>query len=92
MVLRDGRIGAHSVVATFNQEKVLVGAFSVIGQLHRLIVYSTNLGRPLVADETLQPRHQLLVLAAALAQTCRSRQVRTMFRVDTLSLLYLSMC
>ena len=28
--------------ATFNQEKALIGAFSVIVQLHRLIVYSTN--------------------------------------------------
>ena len=26
----------------FNQEKALVGAFAVIVQLHRLIVYSTN--------------------------------------------------
>ena len=31
-----------AVVAAFNQEKV-VGAFSVIAQLHRLIVYSTTL-------------------------------------------------
>ena len=31
-----------AVVAAFNQEKALVGAFSVIVQLHRLIVYSTN--------------------------------------------------
>ena len=31
-----------AVVATFNQEKALVGAFSVIVQLHRLIVYSTS--------------------------------------------------
>ena len=30
------------VVAAFNQEKALVGAFSVIVQLHRLIVYSTR--------------------------------------------------
>ena len=30
-----------AVVAAFNQEKVLVGAFSVI-VLHRLIVYSTS--------------------------------------------------
>ena len=30
------------VVAAFNQEKALVEAFSVIVQLHRLIVYSTN--------------------------------------------------
>ena len=29
------------VVAAFNQEKALVGTFSVIVQLHRLIVYST---------------------------------------------------
>ena len=31
-----------ALVAAFNQEKDLVGAFSVIVQLHRLIVYSTN--------------------------------------------------
>ena len=31
------------VAAVFNQEKALVGAFSVIVQLHRLIVPSTNL-------------------------------------------------
>ena len=29
-----------AVVATFNQEKALVGAFSVIVQLHRSIVYT----------------------------------------------------
>ena len=29
------------LLGTFNQEKALVGAFSVIVQLHRLIVYST---------------------------------------------------
>ena len=33
-----------AVVAAFNQEKALVGAFSVIVQFHRLIVYSTSLG------------------------------------------------
>ena len=31
-----------AVVAAFNQEKALVGAFSVIVQLRRLIVYSTR--------------------------------------------------
>ena len=31
-----------AVVAAFNQEKALVGAFFVIVQLHRLIVYSTS--------------------------------------------------
>ena len=31
-----------AVVAAFNQEKALVGGFSVILQLHRLIVYSTS--------------------------------------------------
>ena len=31
-----------AVVAAFNQEKALVEAFSVIVQLRRLIVYSTN--------------------------------------------------
>ena len=30
------------VVATFNQEKALKGAFSMIVQLHQLIIYSTN--------------------------------------------------
>ena len=30
------------LVGAFNQEKVLVAAFSVIVQLHRLIVYSTT--------------------------------------------------
>ena len=30
------------VVAVFNQEKALVGAFSVVVQLYRLIVYSTG--------------------------------------------------
>ena len=31
-----------AVVAAFNQEKALVGAFSVIVQLHGLIVYNTD--------------------------------------------------
>ena len=31
----------NAVVAAFNYEKALVGAFSVIAQLHRLIVYRT---------------------------------------------------
>ena len=31
-----------ALVGAFNQEKALVGAFSVIVQLHRLIVYSTT--------------------------------------------------
>ena len=31
-----------ALVGAFNQEEALVGAFSVIVQLHRLIVYSTN--------------------------------------------------
>ena len=31
-----------SIEGAFNQEKALVGAFSVIAQLHRLIVCSTN--------------------------------------------------
>ena len=30
------------LVGAFNQEKALVGAFSVIVQLHQLIVYSTT--------------------------------------------------
>ena len=32
-----------ALVGAFNQEKALVGAFSVIVQLHRLIVCSTNI-------------------------------------------------
>ena len=32
-----------ALVGAFNQEKALVGAFFVIVQLHRLIVYSTSL-------------------------------------------------
>ena len=32
-----------AVVAAFNQEKALVGAFAVIVQLHRLIVYTAQL-------------------------------------------------
>ena len=32
-------LNVKAVVAAFNQEKALVGAFSVIVQLHRLIVY-----------------------------------------------------
>jgi hypothetical protein len=35
-----------AVVAAFNQEKALGGAFSVIVQLRRLIVYSTTLNIP----------------------------------------------
>ena len=32
----------NALVGDSNQEKALVGAFSMIVQLHRLIVYSTN--------------------------------------------------
>ena len=45
-VIRYGQVGYHSVlnvkalVGAFNQEKVLVGAFAVIVQLHRLIVFT----------------------------------------------------
>ena len=48
VVIRDGRVGYYSVlyvkvlVGAFNQEKALVGAFSVIVQLRRLIVCSTT--------------------------------------------------
>ena len=35
-------LNVKAVVAAFNQEKALVGAFSVIVQLQRLIVHSTN--------------------------------------------------
>ena len=38
-----GFLNVKAVVAAFNQEKALVGAFSVIVQLRRLIVYSTCL-------------------------------------------------
>ena len=37
-------LNVKAVVGAFNQEKALVGAFSVIVQLHRLIVYITNPG------------------------------------------------
>ena len=40
-----------AVVAAFNREKALVGAFSVIVQLHRLIVYSTRAEPLLYCDE-----------------------------------------
>ena len=33
-----------ALVGAFNQERALVGAFSVIVQVHRLIVYSTSPG------------------------------------------------
>ena len=36
-------INVKAVVAAFNQEKALVGAFSVIVQLHQLIVNSSTL-------------------------------------------------
>ena len=35
-------LNVNAVVAAFNQEKALVGAFSVVVQLRRLIVYSTS--------------------------------------------------
>ena len=38
-------LNVKAVVATFNQEKALVGAFFVIVQLRRLIVNSTKLER-----------------------------------------------
>ena len=44
-----------AVVATFNQEKALVGAFSVIVQLHRLIGYNTS-------PDGGHPLHVLLLL------------------------------
>ena len=48
------------VVAAFNQEKALVGAFSVIVKLHRLIVYSTSFH---------VTRHQVVALDVTLAVT-----------------------
>ena len=36
-------LNVKAVVAAFNQEMALVAAFSVIVQLHRFIVYSTNI-------------------------------------------------
>ena len=44
-----------ALVGDFNQEKALVGAFFVIVQLHRLIVYSTSLHR--VHDAVPHTRH-----------------------------------
>ena len=38
-------LNVKALLAAFNQEKALVGTFSVIVQLHRLIVYSTSLDR-----------------------------------------------
>ena len=40
-------------VVAFNQEKALVGAFSVIVQLHRLIVYSTTVNTGVVSGPLL---------------------------------------
>ena len=58
-----------ALVGAFNQEKALVGAFSVIVQLHRLIVYTASILYPLssgqisrchtsviTGDRTHQPR------------------------------------
>ena len=36
-------LNVKAVVAASNQEKALIGAFFVIVQLHRLIVYSTRM-------------------------------------------------
>ena len=44
-----------AVLVAFNQEKALVGAFSVIVQLHRLIVYSTSQYLRISADTNLPP-------------------------------------
>ena len=44
-----------AVVAAFNQEKALVGAFSVIVQLHRLSVYSSSLDLLAGCDEERVP-------------------------------------
>ena len=38
----DNVLKVTAVVVTFNQEKALVGAFSVIVKLRRLIVYSNS--------------------------------------------------
>ena len=51
------------VVAAFNKEKALVGAFSVIVQLHRLIVNSSTWRPP-------HPRRVLMV-AGASGDWCR---------------------
>ena len=37
-------LNVKGLVGAFNQEKALVGAFSVIVQLYRLIVYSSSVG------------------------------------------------
>ena len=51
-----------AVVAAFKQEKDLVGAFSVIAQLHRLIVYSTSLGQGTLGSGLGLPDHHPLLL------------------------------
>ena len=48
------------VVAAFNQEKALVGAFSMIVQLLRLIVYSTS-PEELLVKQHLQGGHPVHV-------------------------------
>ena len=48
-------LNVKAVVAAFNQEKALVGAFSVIVKLHLLIVYSSSLYR--VYTEFIQSCH-----------------------------------
>ena len=55
------------LVGAFNQEKALVGAFSVIVQLHRLIVYSTTGGWGLHATQSNWGRlHTKLTLSLEL--------------------------
>ena len=44
-----------AVIAAFNQEKALVGAFSVIVQLHRLIVTALLLGLQQLAGRGVVP-------------------------------------
>ena len=73
-----------AVVAAFNQEKALVGAFSVIVQLHWLIVYSTRLwGR---AKTPTFPQSQLRLGCGEppcrLAALCREFRQFVVFNCD----------
>ena len=53
-------LNVKAVVAAFNQAKALVGAFSVIVQLHRLIVCSTSYYRSyfVAGDSGIRPGEQ----------------------------------
>ena len=59
-------LNVKALVGTFNQEKTLVGAFSVIVQLHRLIVYSTGINIMCVCSGWVGLHLLLSLLSAAL--------------------------